>query len=380
MALRRRSGGSERPTPPIGSTGVDPMPVIPTHFGDPGRIADSSDGPRALDPATVESDDLDSATWLDDEDAVPVSELADSGKPDAREDQRPVDGQNDGGSESGAEDAALEAPTDDADGASGAGTGGSHRDDAENGHGSATSAPSVARALRAVPSTGKRIVRLLGPFRHPLRSFSDLYKADLVNDSPQEESVPEDRDRGGGARSRKGAPSSRGLLNRLKGVPGLAFVSRLLRIVAWPWIQFSRFTSRRVRRLLAVLLVAALIVLVLFRVGVLHPMNSRDMELPDEGRVSVSSDWTDDGTVHVTVVNSGESDFDDDLVFKLSSYSPSLSDPMSLFSLSNAGECVLSGVSVGVDETGEFDMACERPSGLISFVRASDPDLADQPQ
>ena len=380
MALRRRSGDSKRPTPPIESTGVDPMPVLPTHFGDPGRIADSSNGHHALDPATVESEDLDSTVWFDDEDTVPVSELADSGKPDAREDQRPVDGQNDGEAESGAEEAELGDPDNDAGGASGAGTGGGNRDDAENGHGSATSAPFVARALRAVPSTGKRLVGLLGPFRHPLRSFSDLYKADLVNDSPHEEPVPEDRDHGGEARSRKGAPSSRGLLNKLKGMPGLAFVSRLLRIVAWPWIQFSRFTSRRVRRLLVVLLVAALIVIVLFRVGVLHPMDSRDMELPDEGRVSVSSSWTDDGTVHVTVVNSGESDFDDDLVFELSSYSPSLSDPMSLFSLSNAGECVLSGVSVGVDETGEFDMACERPSGLISFVRAADPDLADQPQ
>ena len=356
------------------------MPVIPTHFGDPGRITDSSNGHHALDPATVESEDLDSTVWFDDEDPVPVSELADSGKPDAREDQRPVDGQNDGEAESGAEEAELGDPDDDADGASGASAIGGHRDDAENGHGSATNAPSVARALRAVPSTGKRLVSLLGPFQHPLRSFSDLYKADLVNDSPHEEPVPEDRDRGGGARSRKDAPSSRGLLNKLKGMSGLAFVSRLLRIFAWPWIQFSRFTSRRVRRILAVLLVAALIVIVLFRVGVLHPMNSRDMELPDEGRVSVSSSWTDDGTVHVTVVNSGESDFDDDLVFELSSYSPSLSNPMSLFSLSNAGECVLSGVSVGVDETGEFDMACERPSGLISFVRASDPDLADQPQ
>lgn len=378
--MRRRSGGSERPTPPIGSTGVDPMPVLPSHFGDPGRIADSSNGHHALDPATVESQDLDSTVWFDDEDTVPVSELVDSGKPDTWEDQGPADGQNDGEAETGAEEAELGDPDDDADGASGASAGGSHRDDAGNDHGSATNAPSVARALRAIPSTGKRLVSLLGPFRHPLRSFSDLYKADLVNDSPHEEPVPEDRDRGGEARSHKDAPSSRSLLNKIKGVPGLAFVSRLLRIVAWPWIQFSRFTSRSVRRLLAVLLVAALIILVLFRVGVLHPMNSRDMELPDEGRVSVSSDWTDDSTVHVTVVNSGESDFDDDLVFELSSYSPSLSDPMSLFSLSNAGECVLSGVSVGVDETGEFDMACERPSGLISFVRASDPDLADQPQ
>ena len=378
--MRRRSGGSERPTPPIGSTGVDSMPVLPTHFGDPGSIAGSSNGHHALDPATVESEDLDSMVWFDDEDTVPVSELADSGKPDAREDQKPVDGQNGGESESGAEDAALGASSDDADGASGANAGGDHRDDAVNGHDSATSAPFTARALRIATSTGRRLVGPLGPFRHPLRSFSDLYKADLVNDNLHEESVPEDRDRGGEAQSRNGAPSSRGLLNKLKGIPGLAFVSRLMRIVAWPWLQFSRFTSRRVRRLLAVLLVAALIVIVLFRIGVLHPMNSRDMELPDEGRVSVSSSWTDDSTVHVTVVNSGESDFDDDLVFELSSYSPSLSDPMSLFSLSNAGECVLSGVSVGVDETGEFDMACERPSGLISFVRAADPDLADQHQ
>ena len=225
------------------------MPVIPTHFEDPGRIADSSDGPRALDPATVESDDLDSTVWFDDDDTVPISELADSGEPNAGEGQEPVDGPNDGESENGAEEAAPGGPNDDADGPSGAGTDGGHQDDAENGHGSATSAPSVARALRAVPSTGRRLVGLLGPFRHPLRSFSDLYKADLVNDSPHEESVPEDRDRGGGARSRKDAPSSRGPLNKLKGVPGLSFVSRLLRIVAWPWIQFSRFTSRRHRPL-----------------------------------------------------------------------------------------------------------------------------------
>lgn len=354
------------------------MPVLPSYFGDPGRVADSSDSPHALDPAT---EDLDSATWFDDEDTVPVSELADSGEPNAREDQRPVDGPNDGESESGAGGAAPGAPDDDADGAGGASTGGAHRDDAENGHGSAPSASFVARALRAVPSTGRRLVGLLGPFRHPLRSFSDLYEADLADGGRQEDgAASKDRDTGDGVRASKGTTSSRGLLNRIKSVPGLAFLSRSLKIVAWPWIQFSRFTSRRVRRLLAVLLVAALVVIVLFRVGVLHSMNSRDMELPDEGRVSVSSSWTDDGTVHVTVVNSGESDFDDDLVFELSSYSPSLSDPMSLFSLSDAGECVLSGVSVGVDETGEFDMACERPSGLISFVRAADPGLDDQPQ
>lgn len=230
-------------------------------------------------------------------------------------------------------------------------------------------------------------------------------EGDTLDDS-NEESAGEAEDANGGA-SR--AAVKRG--SRSSGRGGRAvrvFVSacrRVLGVVLWPLSFASRFVSRlvarplsfvvrvlsrvpvvgrvvrlvssvprRVRRLLRMVVWAALLCGVLFAFGWRPPFvpvssGVAGVDLPDSGHLSVSAWRVDDELVNVHVVNDGETVVEGESVeVRASAWVPLSRLPWSLVTRTDGGSCLADIDVVDVEDAADFVVSCPAVGGLGESV------------
>ena len=205
------------------------------------------------------------------------------------------------------------------------------------------------------------------------------------------------RNKGGSGRRSGSLPRAMGavvaLCRRVLGVLlwPLRFVSRFVsRLVARPLSFVVRLLSRvpvvgrvvrlvssvprRVRRLLRVLVWAALLCGVLFVFGWRPPFvpvssGVAGVDLPDSGHLSVSVWRVDDETVNVHVVNDGETVVEDESVeVRASAWVPLSRLPWSLVTRTDGGLCAVDIDVVDVEDAADFVASCPAVGGIGESV------------
>lgn len=230
-------------------------------------------------------------------------------------------------------------------------------------------------------------------------------EGDSLDDSDAENADETEDAKGGAAR----AASKRGSRSSGRGGRAVrAFVSlchRILGVVLWPLSFVSRFVSRlmarplsfvvrvlsrvpvvgrvvrlvssvprRVRRLLRVVVWAALLCGVLLACGWRPPFvpvssGVAGVDLPDSGHLSVSAWRVDDETVNVHVVNDGETVVEGESVeVRASAWVPLSRLPWSLVARTDGGSCLVDIDVVDVEDAADFVVSCPAVGGLGESV------------
>lgn len=164
-------------------------------------------------------------------------------------------------------------------------------------------------------------------------------------------------------------------VSRLVARP-LSFVVRLLsRVpVVGRVVRLVSSVPRRVRRLLRVLVWAALLCGVLFVFGwcpPFVPVSSvvAGVDLPDSGHLSVSAWRVDDELVNVHVVNDGETVVEGESVeVRASAWVPLSRLPWSLVTRTSGGPCLADIDVVDVEDAADFVVSCPAVGGLGESV------------
>lgn len=221
------------------------------------------------------------------------------------------------------------------------------------------------------------------------------------SDAPDDEGASSQpatsRNKGGSVRRSGGVPRAVGavvaLCRRILGVLlwPLRFVSRFVsRLVARPLSFVVRLLSRvpvvgrvfrlvssvprRVRRLLCILVWAALLCGVLFVFGWRPPFvpvssGVAGVDLPDSGHLSVSVWRVDDETVNVHVVNDGETVVEGESVeVRASAWVPLSRLPWSLVTRTDGGSCLVDIDVVDVEDAADFVVSCPAVGGFGESV------------
>lgn len=205
------------------------------------------------------------------------------------------------------------------------------------------------------------------------------------------------RNKGGSGRRSGSLPRAVGavvaLCRRILGVLlwPLRFVSRFVsRLVARPLSFVVRLLSRvpvvgrvvrlvssvprRVRRLLCILVWAALLCGVLFVFGWRPPFvpvssGVAGVDLPDSGHLSVSVWRVDDETVNVHVVNDGETVVEGESVeVRASAWVPLSRLPWSIVTRTDGGSCLADIDVVDVEDAADFVVSCPAVGGFGESV------------
>lgn len=164
-------------------------------------------------------------------------------------------------------------------------------------------------------------------------------------------------------------------VSRLVARP-LSFVVRLLsRVpVVGRVVRLVSSVPRRVRRLLRVLVWAALLCGVLFVFGWRPPFvpvssGVAGVDLPDSGHLSVSVWRVDDETVNVHVVNDGETVVEGESVeVRASAWVPLSRLPWSLVTRTSGGSCLVDIDVVDVEDAADFVASCPAVGGIGESV------------
>lgn len=164
-------------------------------------------------------------------------------------------------------------------------------------------------------------------------------------------------------------------VSRLVARP-LSFVVRLLsRVpVVGRVVRLVSSVPRRVRRLLRVLVWAALLCGVLFVFGWRPPFvpvssGVAGVDLPDSGHLSVSVWRVDDETVNVHVVNDGETVVEGESVeVRASAWVPLSRLPWSLVTRTDGGSCLADIDVVDVEDAADFVVSCPAVGGFGESV------------
>lgn len=211
-----------------------------------------------------------------------------------------------------------------------------------------------------------------------------------------------------GASSRPAASRNKGGSGRRSGSLPRAVVAlcrRILGVLLWPLRFVSRFVSRmvarplsfvvrllsrapvvgrvfrlvssvprRARRLLCILVWAALLCGVLFVFGWRPPFvpvssGVAGVDLPDSGHLSVSVWRVDDETVNVHVVNDGETVVEGESVeVRASAWVPLSRLPWSLVTRTDGGSCLVDIDVVDVEDAADFVASCPAVGGIGESV------------
>ena len=164
-------------------------------------------------------------------------------------------------------------------------------------------------------------------------------------------------------------------VSRLVARP-LSFVVRLLSRVPVVGRVFRLVSSvpRRARRLLCILVWAALLCGVLFVFGWRPPFvpvssGVAGVDLPDSGHLSVSVWRVDDETVNVHVVNDGETVVEGESVeVRASAWVPLSRLPWSLVTRTDGGSCLVDIDVVDVEDAADFVVSCPAVGGFGESV------------
>jgi len=206
------------------------------------------------------------------------------------------------------------------------------------------------------------------------------------------------------SRNKGGSGRRSGRLPRAMGAV-VALCRRILGVLLWPLRFVSRFVSRlvarplsfvvsllsripvvgrvfrlvpsvprRARRLLCILVWAALLCGVLFVFGWRPPFvpvssGVAGVDLPDSGHLSVSVWRVDDETVNVHVVNDGETVVEGESVeVRASAWVPLSRLPWSLVTRTDGGSCLVDIDVVDVEDAADFVASCPAVGGFGESV------------